>query len=368
MVDDEARKEDGLRSEIDAGKLSPDEGHTRKIERYAKAKTRALKVSEHIISQYPEKFKTGDKVKQCGTFLVFWHFYTIDQYRLARSNFCKKHLFCGLCAILRAAKQLQSYLEKVRSVLDENPGMVLILVTLTVKNGPDLIERFNHLQSNYRRMVQRRRNLLKGGTRDKLQTVFRYFHGAVATYEFTNKGKGWHPHLHMICAVDAGLDVDQVKRELKREWETLTKDSHQCDARSISADNEDDMLGAFCEVFKYSLKMNDMKIEDQVHAGFTLHKTRLIASFGVFYGVQVPEDLEDGIEEDLSLLPYVELIYRYSDTFGYQIDQAHQHENHLPSQGSYSVEDKAKVDRKNRALDMIQETNKGTFGYATTAD
>lgn len=320
MTADEAEKEDGLRSEVDGcDPLHPDEGHARKINRYAQAKARALRVSEHILSHYPSELKVGNAVHSCGTYLVFWHYYTVGQYRLIRSNFCKKHLFCGLCAILRAAKQLQAYLEKVNGVLESNPGMVLILVTLTVKNGPDLMERFRHLRGNYQRMVQRRRNALKGNARTKTDTVFKHLHGAVATYEFTNKGNGWHPHIHMICAVDKGLDVNQFELDLKREWQALTKDSHQCDARPIVQDDEGDMIGAFCEVFKYSLKMNDMTIPNQVFAGFTLRQTRLIAAFGVFFGVPEPEGLEDSIEEQLDLLPYVELIYRYSDSFGYQI-------------------------------------------------
>ena len=318
-IKDDPKKND-LHSEIDqAGQHDPEEGHSRKIDRYGKAKNRSLQVSKHIISNYPKKGKIGYKVKDCGTFLLFHNYYTIGQYRLIRSNFCKKHLLCGLCAILRAAKQLQAYLEKVTFVLEENPKLKLVLVTMTVKNGDDLLERFNHLRFNYRKMVQRRRNVLKSNSRTKTDTVFKYFKGAVATYEFTNKGKGWHPHLHMICAVDSDLDIDQAQKDLKKEWEGLTKDSHQCDIRWIKADNEKDMLSAFCEVFKYSLKMNDMSIKDQVFAGFELHKLRLIASFGLFYGVKIPEELEDSIEEDLELLPYFEMLYHFSDSFGYQL-------------------------------------------------
>ena len=329
MTDNSDSKKNDLQSENDqAGKHDPDEGHKKKIDRYSKAKTRSLLVSEHIINHYSEKLKfrqrlkAGYKVKDCGTYLYFHHFYTINEYRLIRSNFCKKHLHCALCAILRASKQLRAYLEKVQIILEENPGVKLALVTLTVKNGDDLLERYNHLKNNYRKMVQRRRNVLKGNSRTKTDTVFKHFLGAVTTTEFTNIGHGWHPHNHMIAIVDSDFDCVQAQKDLKKEWEGLTKDSHQCDIRMIEADDEKDLLSAFCEVFKYPLKMNDMSIEDQVFAGFELHKMRLIASFGLFFGVKVPEELEDSIEEDLQLLPYIDELWKYSSLFGYQLHES----------------------------------------------
>lgn len=356
--DPEGQKEDGLLSEI-ACQLSPDEGHEAKLKRYATAKERAVKVSEHIISNFPEKFKLGAKVYHCGSFLIFHHYYTVDEYRLGKSNFCRKHLFCGLCAILRAAKQLRSYLDKVDLVLTDNPGLVLIFVTITVKNGPDLMERFHHLQNNYRKMVERRRNLQKGRTTD---TVFKHFQGAVATYELTrgdgsprHPDTGWHPHLHMICAVSPSVDCSLLTAQLKREWEELTGDSHQCLAKPIDYADEDERIGAFVEVFKYPLKFNDMRVSDQVHAGLKLRQNRLIASFGLFYGVKDPVDLEDVIEEDLSLLPYVELMYGYSPTFGYQLKEQKLHD---PCGWNVPVSDDPEKDARLSKLRQLQLTQK----------
>ena len=55
------------------------------------------------------------------------------------------HLLCPLCAIRRGSKALKSYLDRWAAIQAEKPAMRPFLVTLTVKDGEDLSERFNHL-------------------------------------------------------------------------------------------------------------------------------------------------------------------------------------------------------------------------------
>lgn len=305
---------------------TPTESHLRKVQRFQVAKTRSQALSHYILA--PERVKLGSyqalkaarAVDACGAFLVFRHYYTIGEYRMVGNRFCGKHLYCALCALRRAAKQLRAYLEKAKIVLADNPTCRLVFGTLTIKNGPDLMERFHHLKGHWAKMVKRRSNFLKGRVSD---TLFGRFVGAVATYELTNKGKGWHPHIHFIALVDETFDCDRAQVDLSREWHELTGDSHQVDIREIEGDDEEARLKAFVEVFKYPLKLNDMSLPDQAEAAERLHGKRLIVSFGSFYGVKVPEDLNDDTE-DVELLPYIEVIYRFSDFAGYQIlDEIH---------------------------------------------
>lgn len=316
-------KKNGSQGEEGWSPESPNESHDAKVQRFQVAKTRSRALSKYILS--PPFVNTADKntiktanlVQECGSFLVFRHYYTIGEYRMAGNHFCAKHLFCAICALRRAAKYLRSYLEKADIVLRENPGCRLVFGTVTVKNGSDLMERFRHLHGSWAKMVKKRNNHLKG---QPLQTVFADFKGVVATYEFTNKGNGWHPHIHFIALVGSDFSCGSASYDLSKEWFAVTGDSHQVDLKEIEGETREDLLKAFVEVFKYPLKLNDMSLEHQAEAGVKLKGKRLISAFGAFFGVVVPEDLNDEVE-DLELLPYILIVYRYSEFSGYQISR-----------------------------------------------
>lgn len=312
--------------------LSPEEGHEKRLERYAKAKKRSNAVSNYIINEKPELLKIGQEVKECCQYLIYRHFYEVGVYKLVGGCTCKRHLLCMVCAIRRAAKQLQAYLKKVELVLSENPNLKLALITFTVKNGDDLGERYEHIKGSLTKICERAKRV-RGGFRT-VYTEMQNVSGAVWTYEATKKDKGWHPHVHMLCLVPKDVDLGEMieqdgkwiksrqgvfEKALIEEWRYITKDSFILDVRPIN--EERDRVGAFCEVFKYALKGNDMSVSDQVDAYEYLRGRRLISSLGLLYGVKVPDESTDTIETDLELQPYVDLLYRYSDTFGFQLDK-----------------------------------------------
>ncbi len=56
------------------------------------------------------------------------------------------------------------------------------------------------------------------------------------------------------------------------------------------------------------MKFQDMSLDHNWRAHLDLKRTRLLLSFGLFYGVKVPVSLTDQPLEDL---PYVDLFFRY---------------------------------------------------------
>ena len=46
--------------------------------------------------------------------------------------------------------------------MDQKRGLKPVLITLTVKNGEDLDERFEHLTSSFKTLLQRYRDFKKG--------------------------------------------------------------------------------------------------------------------------------------------------------------------------------------------------------------
>jgi len=282
-----------------------------RLNRYGKAKNGALDVADYMESlpegeaRYLPLRKTAQRLRQCGDYLVFRHYYTVDRVRLHGANLCGKHLLCCLCAIRRGAKYLKAYLVRFEVLLQQNPNLKAYLVTLTVKDGPDLGERFNHLYKSQRQLWMRK-NRGRGSCLDGVAA-------AVWSYEVkVGAGSGlWHPHLHMIALAESPPDAFA----LAEEWHNITGDSFIVDVRPIS---QEDPASGFVEVFKYAVKFSEQEPADTVHAWATLAGKRLIGSAGLFRGVEVPESLLDD-PTDFEDLPYVTLFYRYLRGAGYSL-------------------------------------------------
>ena len=274
----------------------------KRLSRYAQAHKRALDMADFIAGNVPGQGKILEDLRTCGSYLVFRDYFTVGKVRLAGACFCKKHLICPLCAIRRGAKLLKSYLGKLHKPY---------LVTLTVKNGAGLEERFHHLHSSIKRYHQARRNALKkkGPMVEAAKAS-----GAVWSYEF-KRGKNsgcWHPHVHAVWLCE---DPPNEER-LSEEWRSMTGDSFIVNVKPIRTD--DDAVGGFLEVFKYAVKFSDLPLADNWEGFQILKGRRMIASFGDFRGVQEPEDLSDDLlDEDL---PYVEMLFRYRPGAGYSLE------------------------------------------------
>jgi plasmid rolling circle replication initiator protein Rep len=284
-----------------------------RLERYAEAKNRALSMADYIKSDVPvneENSKVLFALETCGSYLVFRDYYTVGKIRLSGMCSCKKHLICPLCAIRRGAKSVKAYLEKLQVIQQDHPGIEAYLVTLTVKDGPDLAERFAHLVKAIKRYHTQRR-MANSSRRPSVEANKAL--GAVWSYE-VKKGKNsglWHPHLHAVW-----LCYDEPRlKDLKAEWQEVTGDSFIVDIRPFH--DQDNVATGFLEVFKYAVKFSSMEPADTWHVFETLRGHRLVASFGLFRGVKVPESMtDDDLPEDL---PYIELFYRFIRGVGYSL-------------------------------------------------
>lgn len=277
-----------------------------RLDRYSSARHRAKTMIAHL--KTAGDFKGEIKaLSECSNYLLFHHYYTVGTVRLVRSHSCKKHLLCPLCAVRRGAKYLREYLARLAQVTADRPTLRPYMVTLTVKNGPDLAERFRHLVSSVNRYHRTRRNWL--GRANAPYTEVCKAEGAVWSYEVTNTGKGWHPHVHAVWLCETPPDHYQ----LSREWEAITGDS-----MIVSVDHYDDQPTEkmFSEVFKYAMKFSGLGLDDNVEAYIRLRGKRLIGAFGALYGVKVSANLDEDVLADL---PYIELFYTFRDGAGYDL-------------------------------------------------
>lgn len=361
---------------------------TDRVTRYSEAKTRQLRILNHIrglsqveksdlrLHSYLDFSKLQSQLGGCGNYLVFNQYYTVGKVRLAKASFCKNHLLCQLCAIRRGAKQVQSYMDRCDVIESKNKNLKPYLLTLTVKNGEDLAERYDHLRKSVTKMLKRRRDYLeKGRGFSNLAKAY----GGVFSYEMTKRKNGYHPHVHMVIYLDKTDCIDfpiddrphyfgdkfndltpaqkkiekqkwknytdlASKSELSKEWFKITGDSKIVDLRPISQDRASGLV----EVFKYALKFSDLDPEENVIAYSYLKGKRLTGSFGNLWGVKVPEKLTDEQIEDL---PYVELFYKYTKS-GYSLESA------TPKvEKSYSNQDKKQLDKVETSSSSIAKSD-----------
>lgn len=279
--------------------------HQNRLDRYAVAHQRSVGMSNWIRQNHPDKesLLLSSALRDCGDHLIFRDYFTVGQIRLHSMCSCKKHILCPLCAIRRGAKCIDAYVKKAEVLLQENAGLRFSLITLTVKNGADLRERFKHLQSSLRKMTRHRNQAFNKTNRHNPIELNKAL-GAVWSYEIKiGSGSGlYHPHVHMIWAHHDDLS----ESALSADWLSATGDSHIVNITPFY--NQNDLVSGFLEVFKYAVKFSEMPYAENFHAYQVLQGRRLVDSFGIFRGVKVPESLTD---EPIESLPYVELFYRY---------------------------------------------------------
>ena len=68
-------------------------------------------------------------------------------------------------------------------------------------------KRFNHLMSNFKTMQKARRIGLIVVL--VIMSCVKA-HGIVYAVEITNRGRGWHPHIHMVALVDDWIDGEKT--------------------------------------------------------------------------------------------------------------------------------------------------------------
>ena len=269
------------------------------------------------------------RLKSCGEWLQFKDYYTVGKVRLTGANFCMSHLLCPLCAIRRGSKTLEAYLKRFEIIKAEHPHLKLSMITMTVKNGDDLKERYQHLRKSLQVVLRHRRLTIAGAPSHNSE--FGKMLGLVGTIEITKDGaldgsaSGWHPHAHIMVLHDERFDY----KALKAEWFKITGDSHVLNVKA--AMHPDEPAQDFMEVFKYAVKFGDLTPEQNMEAYEVLRGKRLLFSAGLFWGVEVPES---NLDEELEELPYFERLYTYVVGSGYNLTSV-THKDDLPVKPEY---------------------------------
>jgi hypothetical protein len=139
---------------------------------------------------------------------------------------------------------------------------VPLFLTLTVKNGPNLRERGEHLRRKFERLRRRKywRENIAGG---------------IAIEEVLHNGHEWHPHLHIL--VDSATPLAVLLPELASEWRAVTGDSFIIDVRPLTE---------LREACKYTAKLSGIVYYPDLVREFTAYaaRRRMVVPFGNCYG------------------------------------------------------------------------------------
>jgi len=134
---------------------------------------------------------------------------------------CKKR-WCPICAVSIAAERVAKFASAVRAL--KWP----MHITLTIANEPDVTaDTLRRLLKCFRRLRQRRcwKDTVRGG---------------FASLEITNRGNGWHPHLHIIADCEwFGLRTAPPSRS----WSREKKHARYIEASTELGDEWADIVG-----------------------------------------------------------------------------------------------------------------------------
>lgn len=309
-------------SELDLHQVQTEENtdkHADRISRLSRAKLLAselCKWGQLNRDKVPDSFDLV-KFDNCGSHLEFRNYHERGQIKLARGKFCHQDKVCPVCAILKQAKCMKLLAPKIDYLgMGEFQGRPWYHIVPTIKNGPDLAERFNHYRAGRKVQTERARKLRNMG-RGK-HTEFAKVIGAYESIE-VKRGAGeglWHPHGHIIAVCSDYIDRDR----LQHEWKEITGDSHNVHVELIDMDNDEHRTSALLECTKYVTKFTEQTPEDlyQLHGilkGKTLKQQYGRLRFSAAERKELAEH-HDVLPEDE---PFVRMIYEFLHGFGYAL-------------------------------------------------
>ena len=301
--------------ELQALQFADADQHRDRITRFGLLKHRSKLQEQYLWTQVDftaegeneesnKALKAATKLKGCGQFLLFRNYYTIDQIKLEKFHVCGQHLLCPMCAGIRAARSMNRYLKRINELMRQNPRLKPVLITLTVKNGESLEERYNHLTRSFRTLLSRYRDYKKKGWGFN---QFCKIDGGFYTTEYTyNKTTNqWHPHIHIFALLTDWIDQE----ELAETWHEITYDSYIVDVRRVRKPK----LRDTAKLLQRSVSMlsSSAIYRLKTHGThFYLKGKRLTGSFGSMHGVKIPDTAtpDDKPSEEL---PYMEMLYRF---------------------------------------------------------
>jgi hypothetical protein len=200
---------------------------------------------------------------------------------------------------------VEAYEDKLARVIEGRSDLIPAMITLTLKNGPDLAERLDHFKESWKAQGGAVRKA-KSNPDKNTPLEWNLVAGSVSAIEVTYGVDGWHVHLHAFVLLTGYVDY----KKLSKEWQRFTGDSKIVDVRKCRGG----IMAGLVEVLKYSTKFSSMTNAQIYEVYRTCKSSRLINSQGVLRGV-LGGDID---EDDISKMtgPYRDFYARWFERLG----------------------------------------------------
>lgn len=279
------------------------------------------------------------RVSECGSFLEFALFPEQDtKAKLHNANFCKDRL-CPMCSWRRTLKVF-GQVSQVMDVIGDD--YLFVFLTLTVRNcaASELQEAVSILQKGFSTLSKYK----------AFKTAFKGFFKALEVTrhsEYDDRSIEYHPHLHVILAVNKGyfgsryyLSQSAVtelwKKALGVDY-TPVVDIRRVRDKKGNSSGDMDLSAAVAESAKYTVKSNDylfVSDEQRLDEGvytllISLFHRRLCSFGGCFDEARKKLGLDDVVDGDLVQVDgcqlrddvkYILVRYRWQIGLGYVLD------------------------------------------------
>lgn len=336
----------GNRGDDGAGRQSSgDGGLAQRVGKLSRAYLGTRAMVAHLRREGTDARLT-ERIEGCGHYLRFRHFYLVERWKLLQASFCEVHQVCHLCAFNRAARYGANLSKMAGAAMEADPRLKAVALTLSVRNGPDCVERLQRLAKGLSKLMESRRKGRSGSGRHK-SSLASCEAGFLALECTRNHLSGeWHWHVHALLLVVDWIDQD----DLRAEW-------GRCVGEPVSIPylqrvKDGGLMAAVCEVVKYSVKFSAIVPEHrQPGRGelrpsdvLTIYRagkgSRLIRTFGLFRGDQL--DLPEDDCADLDGQPFRDLLYRAMGSAGYTLVEVSE-EHHPGGKHSDASRDRART-------------------------
>lgn len=294
------------------------------LQKSVKKLTKSKKHVSTVLDSWDEQHKnpltpmTSSRVFNCGSWLKFRHYEAIDKKSLYKARFCKKDKICPACAARRASKQVT----KVHQQLLSNEELLkgnwyYIVLPVKHNSSEDFLTVFNRLQRGLKSINQAIRNEARGKSSNNW---FSQFDGIMYSIEETKTKNGWNIHANLLVrSSDPIVGLLKKKgfnsfwnKEAVETWKEIAEDSQNISISPINVSNNDDLLKNLQEVFKYSLKFQELSPDDLLIAYECLHRKRLLGTMGTLRGLKINVELQgDEVENEI----FIETMYHYTKKY-----------------------------------------------------
>ena len=194
------------------------------------------------------------RINECGSYLEFLGDRAMENKKLHKANFCTNR-FCPMCS-WRKTKKDALKISIIMEYIKRELGYEFIFLTLTAPNvsGETLSEEIKDFNKAFKRMTKRKEfeKINKGYVR-KLEVTY------------NKKENTYHPHFHIIIAVNKSYFTDKTylsKKKFLELWKECKRDDSitQVDVRKIDTSDKK----AISEIAKYGAKDSDYMISQDV--------------------------------------------------------------------------------------------------------